>query len=207
MRFMSKNKYSDLYIIYINSEHANYAGRKNLMNEKLTGLDLPYERFGVPVVAGVSTVNTVSGAHRDVAKMSIENNLLPVLLLEDDVDFLYSFPYDLEIEPSAKLTYLGLSLYNGGQGRLILKPYDDSYFRCFNSLAAHAMILSSEESAEYYIDLCERSIEKNTWHDKELAYDSHNNLFLTPKTGPVFYQNDGHTKPVTKFDIKDFIMD
>lgn len=200
------SRFSDLYIYYINSENPNFYGKRNLMEEKLSGLGLPYERVAVPVQDGIATVNIVSGAHRDATQLAVETNKFPFLILEDDVELLYDFPFDLEINKDAKLIYLGLSLHDAGQGRLELKLYDDNYYRVKNSLAAHAVLIPTQESAEYYIKLCNRSIDKTNWHDKELAYDSHKELFLTPKNGPLFFQTDGHTRPVTNFNIKDFIM-
>lgn len=201
------NKLSDLYIHYINSENPSFNAKRELMEGKLTKLGLPYERVAVPVQGGVATVNIVSGAHRRAAQLAIDSNKFPLLILEDDVELLHDFPFDLEINKDAKLIYLGLSLHDAGQGRLELTPHDDEYYRVKNSLAAHAILIPTRESAEYYIDLCDRSIDITNWHDKELAYDSQKELFLTPKRGPVFFQTDGHTRPVTNFDTKDFVIE
>lgn len=200
------SKLSDSYIHYINSEKPSFNGKRELMEEKLTDLGLPYERVAVPVQDGIATVNIVSGAHRRAAQLAIDSNKFPLLILEDDVELLHDFPFDLEINKDAKLIYLGLSLHDAGQGRLELTSHDDEYYRVKNSLAAHAILIPTRESAEYYIDLCDRSIDITNWHDKELAYDSQKELFLTPKRGPVFFQTDGHTRPVTNFDIKDFVI-
>ncbi len=201
------SKLSDSYIHYINSENPSFNGKRQLMEEKLTDLGLPYERVAVAVQHGIATVNIVSGAHRRAAQLAIDTNKFPLLILEDDVELLHDFPFDLEINKDAKLIYLGLSLHNAGQGRLELTSYDDEYYRVKNSLAAHAMLIPTRESAEYYIDLCDRSIDITNWHDKELAYDSQRELFLTPKRGPVFFQTDGHTRPVTNFDTKNFVIE
>lgn len=201
------SKLSDSYIHYINSENPSFNGKRQLMEEKLTDLGLPYERISVPVQDGIATVNIVSGAHRRAAQLAIDSNKFPLLILEDDVELLHDFPFDLEINKDAKLIYLGLSLHDAGQGRLELTSHDDEYYRVKNSLAAHAILIPTRESAEYYIDLCDRSIDITNWHDKELAYDSQKEIFLTPKTGPVFFQTDGHTRPVTNFDIKHFVIE
>lgn len=201
------SKFSDLQIYYINSENPSFNGKRDLMEEKLTELGLAYERVAVPVQNDTATVNIVSGAHKRATQLAIDTNKFPLLILEDDVEFLYNFPFDLQINKDAKLIYLGLSLYNAGQGRLELKSHDDNYYRVKNSLAAHAILIPTRESAEYYINLCDRSIKKDNWHDKELAYDSHKELFLTPKKGPVFFQTDAHTQLVTKFDLQEFIID
>jgi len=201
------SKLSDSYIHYINSEKPSFNGKRQLMEEKLTDLGLPYERLAVPVQDGVAIVNIVSGAHRRAAQLAVDTNKFPLLILEDDVELLHDFPFDLQIDKDAKLIYLGLSLHDAGQGRLELTSHNDEYYRVKNSLAAHAILVPTRESAEYYIDLCDRSIDITNWHDKELAYDSQKELFLTPKKGPVFFQTDGHTRPVTNFDIKDFIID
>ena len=138
------NRFSDLYIYYINSENPNFYGKRNLMEEKLSGLGLPYERVAVPVQDGIATVNIVSSAHRDATQLAVETNKFPFLILEDDVELLYDFPFDLEINKDAKLIYLGLSLHNAGQGRLELKSHDDNYYRVKNSLAAHAILIPTQ---------------------------------------------------------------
>jgi len=201
------SKFSDSYIHYINSENPSFNAKRELMEEKLTNLGLPYERVAVPVQDGIATVNIVSGAHRRAAQLAIDSNKFPLLILEDDVELLHDFPFDLEINKEAKLIYFGLSLHDAGQGRLELTSHDDEYYRVKNSLAAHAILIPTRESAEYYINLCDRSIDITNWHDKELAYDSQKELFLTPKRGPVFFQTDGHTRPVTNFDTKDFVIE
>ena len=201
------SKLSDLYIYYINSENPSFNGKRELMEEKLTELGLPYERVAVPVQNDIATVNIVSGAHRRAAQLAVDTNKFPLLILEDDVELLHDFPFDLQIDKDAKLIYLGLSLHDAGQGRLELTSHNDEYYRVKNSLAAHAILVPTRESAEYYIDLCDRSIDITNWHDKELAYDSQKELFLTPKRGPVFFQTDGHTRPVTNFDIKGFVIE
>lgn len=198
------NRYSDLFIHYINSD--KFPDRKLAMESKLTDLGLPYERIGIEIQEG-AILNIVSNAHILATKIAIENNRFPLLILEDDAELKFDFPHELKINSDAKLIYLGLSLHDAGQGRLELKPYDKYYYRVKNSLSAHAILIPSRESADYYIDLCSRSIEISNYHDKELAYDSHKELFLTPKKGPVFFQNDGHTKPVTDFDTNRFTVE
>ena len=201
------SKYSDLNIIYINSENPSYNGKRELMEEKLTALGLPYQRLGISVQEGVSTVNIVNAAHRDATKLAVEKDLFPILTLEDDVELLYEFPFELEIDKDAKLIYLGLSSYNSGHGKLDLKTHNKDYYRVKNSLSAHAIIIPNKDSAKYYIDAMDRAIQKNNWNDKELAYDSHKELFLTPKKGPIFFQTDPHTRPVTNFELDKFIID
>src|SRR6056300_135509 len=110
------SKLSDSYIHYINSEKPSFNGKRQLMEEKLTDLGLPYERLAVPVQDGVAIVNIVSGAHRRAAQLAVDTNKFPLLILEDDVELLHDFPFDLQIDKDAKLIYLGLSLHDAGQG-------------------------------------------------------------------------------------------
>ncbi len=201
------DKFSDLHVYYINSENPSFNGKRLLMEEKLSELGLPYERVAVPVQHGVATVNIVSGAHKKATQLAKETNKFPLLILEDDAELLHDFPFHLEIIENAKLIYLGLSLHNAGQGKLELKSYNEYYYTVKNSLAAHAILIPNTDSAQYYIELCDRSIAKTNWHDKELAHDSNKELFLTPKNGPVFFQTDGHTRPVTNFNLQDFVVD
>ena len=201
------SKYSDLNIIYINSEKPSFNGKRESMEEKLTSLGLPYQRLGIPAQEGLSTINIVNAAHRDATKLAVEKDLFPILTLEDDTELLDEFPFELEIDKDAKLIYLGLSSYNAGHGRLELKTHNKDYYRVKNSLSAHAIIIPNKDSAKYYIDAMDRAIQKNNWNDKELAFDSHKELFLTPKKGLIFFQTDPHTRPVTNFELEDFIID
>lgn len=201
------SKCCDLNILYINSENPSFNGKRELMEEKLTQLGLPYERVPVRVQHGSATVNIVSGGHKDASQIAIDKDKFPCLILEDDAELLDEFPFDLDVNKDAKLIYFGLSLHDAGQGRLELRDHNEDYYRVKNSLAAHAILLPTQDSAKYYINLCEKSIETTNWHDKELAYDSHKELFLTPKKGPVFFQTDGHTRPVTNFELDKFIID
>jgi hypothetical protein len=199
------SKYSDLNIIYINSEKSSFSGKRESMEKKLTSLGLPYQRLGIPEQEGLSTINIVNAAHRDATKLAVEKDLFPILTLEDDVELLYEFPFELEINKDAKLIYLGLSSYNAGHGKLELKRHNEDYYRVKNSLSAHAIIIPNKDSAKFYIDIMNRAIQKNNWNDKELAFESHKELFLTPKNGPIFFQTDAHTRPITNIKIEDYI--
>ena len=199
------SKYSDLNIIYINSEKPSFSGKRELMEKKLTSLGLPYQRLGVAEQEGLSTINIVNAAHRDATKLAVEKDLFPILTLEDDAELLHEFPFELEINKDAKLIYLGLSSYNAGHGKLELKTHNQDYYRVKNSLSAHAIIIPNKDSAKFYIDIMDRAIQKNNWNDKELAFESHKELFLTPKNGPIFFQTDAHTRPITNINIEDYI--
>lgn len=199
-------KASDLYIYYINSELPQFKDKQNLMEKKLSDIGLPYERLGVPAQDD-ATVNIVSRAHRDATILGLENDRFPILILEDDAELVSDFPFGLNICEDANVIYFGLSCYNSGHGHLKLENYNDEYYRVYNSLSTHGILIPTKKAAIYHIDLCDRSIEKSNWHDKELAYDSHKELFLTPKKGPIFFQTDPHTRPVTNFELDKFIID
>jgi len=199
-------KASDLYIYYINSELPHFAGKQKLMEDKLSKIGLPYERLAVPSQDD-ATVNIVARAHRDATILGLEQNRFPILILEDDAELCSEFPYELDICEDADVIYFGVSCYNAGHGQMRVENYNDQYYRIFNSLSTHGILIPTKKAAEYHIELCNRSIAKTNWHDKELAHDSNTHLFLTPKNGPIFFQTDAHTRPITNINIEDYISD
>lgn len=197
-------KASDLYIYYINSELPQFNDKQTLMEQKLSNIGLPYERFSVPPQDD-ATVNIVARAHRDATIFGLKQNKFPILILEDDAELCSEFPYDLDICEDADIIYFGVSCYNTGHGQMRVEKYNNQYYRIFNSLSTHGILIPTKKAAEYHIELCNRSISKTNWHDKELAHDSNTRLFLTPKNGPIFFQTDAHTRPITNIKIEDYI--
>ncbi len=202
-KVICKESLSNLQISYISSQSALHKGRIERMEEMLKEIGLKYSRF-VSKENSDHTRNIVSRAHRDSCIQASVSNSFPFLLLEDDAKLAIDFPKDLEVCQEADLIYLGLSSYNSGQGNLKVEDYNEDYYRVFNSLAAHAILIPNIKSAELYIKICEEALSDSNWHDKVLAKYSHDKLFLTPKNGPIFYQFDSHTQPVTKIKAKDF---
>jgi hypothetical protein len=74
-------------------------------------------------------------------------------------------------------------------------------------LSGHARLLIDKNSANNYVNLANEAIEKKQFLDLHLAKNSKNLVFITPKDGPYFYQNDKHTKPITKFLWEEILND
>ena len=201
-----KENFSDLTISYINSFNPIYDHKRERMEEMLKGIGLRYSRFTSKGKTD-HTRNIVSRAHRDVCIQAILGDMFPFLILEDDVQLAIDFPKDFEICQDAKLIYLGLSSYNSGQGQLKTFDHNGDYYKVINSLSAHALLIPNIKSAQFYIKVCEEALNESNWHDKVLAKYSNSELFLTPKNGPIFFQSDPHTKPITKIKAKDFISE
>ena len=146
----------------------------------------------------------IASGHKNMVEAGIKKGIFPFLILEDDVRTNIEIPSCINIPENASIIYWGASTYNSGmEGEFAIEEYDEDYYRIYRSLGGHALLISSLESAKYYLSILEQSITKMQHLDIILAVDSNKNIFLTPKNGPYFYQNDAHTKPITKFLWKD----
>jgi hypothetical protein len=146
-----------------------------------------------------SKINNITTSHIEVLTQIISNDHFPSLILEDDCEYI-----DINIElPSVELSdidaiYLGGSLYPHGGG-VYLEEYDKYYYRVYNMLSTHAILILNKSSAELIKKIYELALSKNDHLDLYLAEYSNRLKFLTPKSGPFFYQNDDLTRSVTMF--------
>jgi len=202
-KVICKEYLSDSYISYISTNSPIHKPRIERMEKMLKEIGLNYSRFTSKEKTDLVR-NRVSRAHRDSCIQASITNNFPFIILEDDAKLSIDFPKDLEVCQEADLIYLGLSCYNSGQGNLKVEDYNEDYYRVFNSLSTHGLLIPNIKSSEFYINLCEEALSDSDWHDQTLARHSHDKLFLTPKVGPVFYQFDSHTQPITKIKAKDF---
>jgi hypothetical protein len=71
-------------------------------------------------------------------------------------------------------------------------------------LAPSAMIIPNKKTSELCIDIATRSLAIGEFTDLIMAIESSNHIFLTPKDGPYFYQNN-YNESVTRFFWKDYL--
>lgn len=140
---------------------------------------------------------------------AISNNIFPFLWMEDDSTLIDTLPHDIDIDSKVDLIYLGSTLHNYNRSlkaenilSLRIEDYNDQYFRIINSLSCHAIIVPSLRSAVLTKLFLKETIENNIPHDVTLNIKSRKHLFLTPKDGPFFYQNDTHNKIISNFKWK-----
>ena len=134
----------------------------------------------------------------------------PILILEDDCCPTEWFKTELNVPDDADVVHIGTSGWGVKDGRsewnnLSISKYNDDYYRLYNSLGCHAILITNKTGAELFLEKQKEAINRKDHGDIYLAVASNKHLILTPKDGPYFYQNDAHTEPITKFLWKDHL--
>lgn len=143
---------------------------------------------------------TMNHAHKYALEQS--KNDVPFILFEDDACPMQPFPEYFDIPEEATLIYLGGSTYEAKP--LKLEEYNESFYRVYNMLSFHAVLFPNKKSVEKVIFLLEKAIKENKFNDITIANSSKENIFLIPKEGNYFFQDD-YTSNVTKFYWKEVL--
>ena len=143
---------------------------------------------------------TMNHAHKYALDQS--KNDVPFILFEDDACPMQPFPEYFDVPEEADLIYLGGSTYEAKP--LKIEEYNESFYRVYNMLSFHAVLFPNKKSVEKVINLLEKAIKENKFNDITIANSSKENIFLVPKEGNYFFQDD-YTSEVTKFFWKDVI--
>lgn len=141
----------------------------------------------------------------DLIYYAISQSKYPFLILEDDATLIDSVPKKIAIPTEADLIYWGSNKFSGPpvlSSALYLSEYNDSYYRIVNSQSSHAILVPSKQSAIFFKNILLESLIYNQFSDVCLPNISKEKLFLTPKDGPYFYQNDGKNGWITNFKWK-----
>jgi hypothetical protein len=183
---------------YLNAD--TFTDRRARMDSFLTNLGFRFERVGSSSSHQSRAVKIAEGLCH-LVRVAVQSAEYPFLILEDDAEIIKDLPAHIEIPEDAVLIYLGASLWNCGGIKPDLKLSDrpDSYYRLHHSLATHAILVPNEESAKHFIKILSNAIDTGEHTDILFAVESANSVYLTPKDGPYFYQNDPHTRPITEF--------
>ena len=195
-------KTKDIPVYYLNPDF--FPERRIAMEKFLDELKLKWERVPSNSNASLRQIRINEGFIK-LAERAIENNKYPFLVLEDDARLISSLPEELDIPVDAKFIYLGVSLWECGgiKPKLKITEYNNEYYRLYHSLGCHAIIVPNKSSAEHSINIQQIAINKKDYSDIYFAIDSGEQVYLTPREGPYFYQNDAHTAPITNFLWKD----
>jgi hypothetical protein len=191
-------KTKDIPVYYLNPDF--FEERKKQMDEFLDQLGFKYERS--PSNSGHAIrQNRINEGFTNLVIRAMEKDEYPFLILEDDARLIKPLPQYVDIPPEAMLIYYGCSLYECGYPKqpLRIEEYNQQYYRLYNSLGCHAILVINQEAAEFFIKKQLEASDNNQYSDIHLAVSTNDHLFLTPKDGPYFYQNDAHTEPITKF--------
>lgn len=150
-----------------------------------------------------------STSHRDVLQHIVDNDIFPALILEDDIE-VFEFRNFVEYPLSADAMYLGFSRYGWNHNQdepfprsLKIKELSENYHRVHNMLARHAVIHFNPK----YSSACIKEMDKFLSDpDKYVAGDIqiasiHTQWNVYAQNIPVFYQDDGGTRGLTKHSI------
>lgn len=146
-------------------------------------------------------VRTITMAHIYALGNAMDESDFPILLLEDDARIRKPLPDVMDIPDECKLMYLGGSNYNCGPPKpnMYLKDYNSSFYRVYYMLSAHAILIPNKEGAKLIASSYVTAIFKGIFNDVSLSLQSQDNVFLTPKDGLYFLQDD-NSKHATDFD-------
>lgn len=142
-------------------------------------------------------------------QFAMTENIYPFIMLEDDALIIDHIPSEINIpNEEFDLIYYGSNKSSGPpvlKNKLSIQEFDNDYYRLYNSQSTHAIVVPNESSGKFLKDIYKIAFDTNQYHDVILPNLSHQKIFLTPKDGPYFYQNDKH-KDITKFKWKEFIQ-
>jgi hypothetical protein len=198
-------KTKNIPVFYLNPDFFEY--RKKMMDEYLTNLNCYFERVPSNSSASLRQIRINEGFIK-LAERAMEYDVYPFLVLEDDARLIKNLPEEIQIPEESKIIYWGISTWEcgGSKPNLYISEYNKDYYRLHYSLSCHAILITNKIGAKHFIDINKQAIEKGDYSDIYFAIDSEKELYLTPKDGPYFYQNDAHTEPITKFLWKDILL-
>lgn len=188
-------KLSELYCYFINPD--NYIQRR----EKMSYLyEQGFKSVNRIVYNGTDEgkIRIMNKAHYLAVETALACNHFPVLILEDDAALIRELPKEFTLE--GDLIYWGGSNYHSGlTPKMEIEDFNQDYKRVKFMLSAHSIIYPTRKSAEMVLSVLKKAILANEFNDVHLALESNKHLFLIPKNGFYFYQDD-YTREVTRFD-------
>ena len=140
----------------------------------------------------------MSKAHSKALERALAKNEFLVLILEDDAALMKDLPDEFSLE--GDLIYWGGSNYHSGlTPKMEIEDFNEDYKGVKYMLSAHSIIYTTRKSAEVVLSILKRAILADEFNDVHIALESNKYLFLLPKNGLYFYQDD-YTREVTKFE-------
>jgi hypothetical protein len=206
-------KITDFRVVYICPDHnEKYTKRKNhmdIMLQKMGFKDIVHYKSGTekyPDCLSIATMN--------ILKLCLD---VPVLVLEDDVNYIDRLEFDF-VE-GADAIYFGLSGTAGHptlttcNGNAVFEHYSKNQTRVLNMLTSHAILFISRRYKEAVIDTMEACIKiGGIFNDLAISRIQKNYLVLANKI-PTFYQslefneeqrnNQNNVENLTKIEITD----
>lgn len=145
---------------------------------------------------------TISMAHITTLIKAYERGHYPLIILEDDCEFIKPLPEFFDLPDECHILYLGGSTYDCPEKEQFKYiEYNKDFYRVLNMLSTHAMLIQDRKGTETILRTYISAMLNRKFNDIALAHESNNSLFLAPKEGMYLYQND-YTKDVTHFEFK-----
>jgi GR25 family glycosyltransferase involved in LPS biosynthesis len=127
----------------------------------------------------------------------------PFIIFEDDIEINDSFNPIINVPEDADAVYLGLSAFalnnNKTDQDLIADRVDDSIYRIYNMLAAHAILYIQKDYYRFISKAIDAMLKANRNQDNARA-DTMKYFNVYALNHPLFYQGEKHRK-ATRFDL------
>lgn len=190
-------KFKDIPFYYLNYE--GYPDRKDKIEKLFSSLDLQYHRIPNNIKLDLRQ-DRISFGHIKLLMTAIEKNIFPFILMDDDINLIGSMPDSITIPDEADLIFLGGSLYDCGgiKPNMYIEEYNDIFYRSYYMLSLTPTLIPSLKSAKLMLDFLSNSLLNSQFCDVSITMKSKDLIYLTPKNGPYFYQ-DNYNEQVTKF--------
>lgn len=177
---------------------SHYRNRRNNISSMCSKLNIS--------VTFIDSDTTKFSRQQNIARDTLQlihtamfNNIYPFIIFEDDAALIDDVPSHIDIpDNKIDLIYWGAMMYSLPPN-IMLSEYNDNYYRILYTQTGHALVIPSPKSALFFKNVLLQSLISNEFSDVILPRISNTKLFLTPKDGPYFYQNDGHNESITNF--------
>ena len=195
--------FKDIHFYYLNYE--GYPDRKINMDNMLSSWEVPYTQIPNNAESPLRQ-NRITMGHIKLIEQAISNNIFPFIVLDDDIKPIGNIPEVINVPEEATFIFLGGSLYNCGgiKPNMYITDYNDCFYRSYYMLSLTPTLIPNLESAQLMLNFLNQSLQTSEFCDIIITMHSKEYIYLTPKDGLYFYQ-DNYNTPVTKFLWKDHL--
>ena len=195
--------FKDIHFYYLNYE--GYPDRKINMDNMLSSWEVPYTQIPNNAESPLRQ-NRITMGHIKLIEQAISNNIFPFIALDDDIKPIGNIPKVINVPEEATFIFLGGSLYNCGgiKPNMYITDYNDCFYRSYYMLSLTPTLIPNLESAQLMLNFLNQSLQTSEFCDIIITMHSKEYIYLTPKDGLYFYQ-DNYNTPVTKFLWKDHL--
>lgn len=189
--------FKDLHFYYLNYE--GYTDRRVKMEEMLSGWGVGYTRIPNNISLPLRQ-NRIAMGHIKLLEYAINENRFPFVVMDDDIKPINNIPSTIKIPEQASFIFLGGSLYDCGgiKPNMYITEYNEDFYRVYYMLSLTPVVIPNSESANKIKKFIQESLETSEFFDVTITMQSKELIYLTPKDGPYFYQ-DNYNEHVTKF--------